>query len=299
MVTMMMAGGTLVLERSFAFPRAILARLQAEQVTGFPLVPAMATMLTSMQDLSSDLLPHLRYITSAAAAMPPATTATLRQLLPATQLYLMYGQTECIRTSFLPPDTVDAKPLSVGHALSISRVEIVGEDGRPAEDGETGELMVCGPHVMTGYWRDAHVTEHAFFEIDGQRFLRSGDLFHRDGDGCLFFVARRDDMIKTRGEKVSPQEVERALYALPGILEAAVEGVADAVFGQVVKAHVVVEPACGLTEKMILRHCAQHLEDYMVPKLIEFHASLPKTASGKIRLSAAPISTDDMEGKVA
>jgi long-chain acyl-CoA synthetase len=299
MVTMMMVGATLVLERSFAFPRAILARLAAETVTGFPLVPAMATLITHMQDLTPGFLPHLRYMTSAAAAMPPATTAALRHLLPNARLFLMYGQTECIRTAYLAPEDVDAKPLSVGQPLAGSEIALIGEDGHPVRHGETGELLVTGPHLMAGYWNDKDATDKAFVERDGQRFLRTGDLFSRDEDGCLYFIARRDDMIKTRGEKVSPQEVERALYALPGIAEAAVEGVADAIFGQVVKAHVVVEPSAGLTEKLILRHCAQHLEDYMVPKLVEFHDALPRTTTGKIRLSLTQTSTDDTEGKVA
>lgn len=299
MVTMMMAGGTLVLERSFAFPRAILARLASENVTGFPVVPAMATMMATMQDLAPDFLPHLRYITSAAAAMPPATTTTLRRLLPDTRLFLMYGQTECIRTAYLSPEDVDAKPLSVGRPLAGTDVALIDDDGRAVRDGQAGELLVTGPHLMAGYWNDKDATEKAFLERDGQRFLRTGDLFSRDEDGCLYFIARRDDMIKTRGEKVSPQEVERALYALPGIREAAVEGVADVIFGQVVKAHVVVDPSAGLTEKLILRHCAQHLEDYMVPKLIAFHDALPRTTTGKIRLSLTQTSTDDTEGKVA
>lgn len=299
MVTMIMAGGTLVLERSFAFPRAILARLEAERATGFPVVPAMATLIANMQDLAPGFLPHLRYITNAAAAMPPATTSALRQLLPQTGLFLMYGQTECIRTAYLAPELVDHKPLSVGRPLAGTDIVLIDDDGRPVRDGEAGELLVTGPHLMAGYWNDRDATEKAFVERGGQRFLRTGDLFSRDEDGCLYFIARRDDMIKTRGEKVSPQEVERALYALPGITEAAVEGVADEIFGQVVKAHVVVEPQAGLTEKLILRHCAQHLEDYMVPKLIAFHDALPRTTTGKIRLSLTQTSTDDTEGKVA
>lgn len=299
MVTMIMAGGTLVLERSFAFPRAILDRLAEERVTGFPLVPAMAGLICAMQDLQPGFLPHLRYMTSAAAGMPPSTTEGLLRLFPNTALFLMYGQTECIRSSYLPPEQVSSHPLSVGRPLPGTEVEIIGEDGLPVPSGEIGELQVCGPHVMAGYWRDEAATERAIVMRDGKRWLKSGDLFRRDADGLLYYVARQDDMIKTRGEKVSPQEVERVLYALPGVLEAAVEGVPDPLFGQVVKAHVVAAPGITLSERMVRQHCAEHLEDFMVPKLVEFRDALPKTSTGKIRLALPHSGSEDTEGKVA
>ncbi|MDP9840296.1 amino acid adenylation domain-containing protein [Neorhizobium huautlense] len=286
MVTMAMVGGTLVLEKSFAFPRVVLARLQSEDVTGFPLVPAMAALFAGMPDLSAETLPHLRYMTNAAAGMPPTTTQRLQTCLPQTALYLMYGQTECLRTTYLPPQEMPRRPLSVGHAIPGTSVSIVDDNGLPVAPGETGELVVEGPHVTRGYWRDDVATAAALRPGPNGMRLHTGDLFRADEEGFLYFVSRRDDIIKTRGEKVSPQEVERVLYALPGVLEAAVEGVDDAVFGQVIKAHVAVDPDAGLTERLILRHCAAHLEDFMIPKLVEFHDALPKTATGKIRLNA-------------
>ncbi|MGN7294731.1 class I adenylate-forming enzyme family protein [Rhizobium sp. SAFR-030] len=298
MVTMLMVGGTLVLERSFAFPRAILNRLAEVEATGLPVVPAMATMIAGMQDLAPGFLPRLRYLTNAAAAMPPSTTAALRRLLPATNIHLMYGQTECIRTACLAPGEVDRRPLSVGKAIPCTRVEIVGDDGLAVAPGEVGELIVEGPHVMVGYWNDPAATALALDVRDRRRRLRTGDLFRSDAEGFLYFVARRDDIIKTRGEKVSPQEVENVLYSLPGVLEAAVEGVADPLFGQVVKAHVVMAPDVLLTERDVVRHCAQYLEDFMIPKLVEFHEALPKTTTGKIRLSLTHPSLDD-KGNVA
>ncbi len=287
MVTMAIVGGTLVLEKSFAFPRVILSRLQEEAATGFPLVPAMAALLAGMPDLSPETLPQLRYLTNAAAGMPPTTTARLQECLPHAALYLMYGQTECLRTTFLPPEEAARRPISVGHAIPGTGVFIVDENGLPVASGETGELVVEGPHVTRGYWRDEAATAAALRPGPNGMRLFTGDLFRADQEGFLYFVSRRDDIIKTRGEKVSPQEVERVLYALPGVREAAVEGVDDPVFGQVIKAHVAADTAAGLTERLIQRHCAAHLEDFMVPKLVEFHDALPKTATGKIRLSAA------------
>ncbi|MGK6317080.1 class I adenylate-forming enzyme family protein [Neorhizobium sp. DT-125] len=285
-VTMVTVGGTLVLEKSFAFPRKILERLGEVKATGFPLVPPMAALITGMRDLAPGFLPHLRYITSAAAAMPPAFTERLQQLLPRTQLFLMYGQTECLRATYLPPEEISRRPLSVGKAIPSSRAFVVDEDGRPIPPGTIGELVVEGPHVMSGYWDDGLASVRALSPAADGRRLHTGDLFRADADGFLYFVSRRDDIIKTRGEKVSPQEVERALYALPGIREAAVGGIDDPVFGQAIRAYVVLEEGTMLTEREIIRHCAGQLEDYMVPKSVEFRDALPRTTTGKIRLGA-------------
>jgi amino acid adenylation domain-containing protein len=289
MVTMTMTGGTLVLEKSFAFPRKILARLAETKATGFPLVPTMAALITGMKDLTPGLLPDLRYITSAAAAMPPAMSVRLQQIFPQARLYLMYGQTECLRATYLAPEEALQRPGSVGKAIPGMQAFVVDEDGRRAPPGVTGELMVEGAHVMQGYWQDPLATARTLAPTASGRRLQTGDLFRADSDGFLYFVSRRDDIIKTRGEKVSPQEVENILYALPGIREAAVAGIDDPVFGQVVRAFVVLAEGAVLSERDIIRHCALQLEDYMVPKSVEFRDCLPRTATGKIRLGAEEI----------
>ena len=286
LVTMACVGGTLALEKSFAFPRKILERLTEEKATAFPLVPAMAALISGMKDLPTDLLPHLRYITSAAAALPPALSSRLQHLLPRADIFVMYGQTECLRVSFLPPKDLARRPTSVGRAIPGTRAFVIDERGEAAAPGSIGELVVEGPHVMAGYWKDEADTKRAVAAAEAGGRLYTGDLFRTDEEGFLYFVSRKDDIIKTRGEKVSPQEVERVLYGLTGIREAAVTGVDDPVFGQVVCAHVALETGHALTEQDIIRHCATHLEDYMVPKTVEFRAALPRTTTGKIRMSA-------------
>ncbi|TDX89072.1 amino acid adenylation domain-containing protein [Neorhizobium sp. R1-B] len=298
-VTMIMVGGTLILEKSFAFPRKILERLAQEKVTGFPLVPPMAALVVGMKDLEPGSLPHLRYMTSAAAAMPPAFTERLRHLFPETQLFLMYGQTECMRATYLPPAEATHRPLSAGKAIPGTRAYVVDEDGNPASPGTIGELVVEGPHVMLGYWRDAPTTLEKLVPLPTGRRLYTGDLFRADEDGFLYFVSRRDDIIKTRGEKVSPQEVERALYEIAEIAEAAVGGVPDPVFGEVIRAYVVLRQGAILTERDIIRHCAGRLEDYMVPKSVEFRDALPRTTTGKIRLNANNSNNEPTQGNVA
>lgn len=299
MVTMASVGGTLVLEKSFAFPRKILDRLAEERVTGFPLVPAMAALICGMKELPPNLLPHLRYVTSAAAALPPALSSRLQQLLPQSKIFVMYGQTECLRVSFLPPEELAARPTSVGKAIPGTRAFVIDEEGQLAAPGAIGELVVEGPHVMAGYWGSAGRSAADPLETaELGRRLRTGDLFQMDQQGFLYFVSRKDDIIKTRGEKVSPQEVERVLYALTGIREAAVTGIDDTVFGQVVCAHVALEADSSLTERDIIRHCATHLEDYMVPKHVEFRAALPRTSTGKIRMSAGAETGPQLENVV-
>lgn len=277
-------GATLVLERSFAFPMAILKLMAEERVTGFPLVPTMASMLLNMKGVDLGALASLRYITNTAAALPVAHIQRLQELFPATRIYSMYGLTECKRCTYLPPDQLAIRPGSVGIAIPNTEAYVVTADGARAAPGEVGELVIRGPHVMKGYWENPEATEKALRPglYPWERVLYTGDLFRTDEDGYLYFVGRQDDIIKSRGEKVAPKEVESVLYALAGVREAVVLGVPDPVLGEAIKAVVACDPAAGLTEKDIRRHCAAHLEDYMLPKLIEIRAELPKSDNGKL-----------------
>ena len=151
--------------------------------------------------------------------------------------------------------------------------------------GSTGELVVRGSHVMRGYWdKPAATAERLHTDAaTGHTVLHSGDIFRTDSEGYLYFVARKDDIIKSRGEKVSPREVENVLYGLDGVLEAAVVGVPDALLGEAVKAFVTLKTGVLLTERDVIRHCRAHLESFMVPKTVIFVDELPKTDTGKIK----------------
>ncbi|HEY6111292.1 MAG TPA: AMP-binding protein, partial [Chthoniobacterales bacterium] len=278
-------GGTLVLENSFAYPAAILQRIQQERVTGFPLVPTIAAMLLKM-DLSAFDLSSLRYVTNTAAALPASHIEQLRHALPHVRLFSMYGLTETKRTLYLPPEWLGTKPGSVGIPIPGTEAWIEDETGTRLAPNQVGELIVRGRHVMRGYWGDAQLSAKRFpsGEIPGERVCRTGDLFRMDSDGCFYFVARKDDIIKSRGEKVAPKEVEHVLYALPGVAEAAVFGVPDALLGQAIKA-VIATDGRAITTAQVVTHCRRHLEEFMVPKYIEFCSALPKTPSGKIRKS--------------
>src|SRR5208282_4007316 len=196
----------------------------------------------------------------------------------------MYGQTECKRISYLPPEQLDSRPNSVGIAIPNEEVFIVDEAGHPVGPGVVGELVVRGPHVMQGYWGLPEETARALRPgpVRGERVLYTGDLFTMDEEGYLYFVARKDDIIKTRGEKVSPREIEDVLSAIEGLLEVAVVGVPDDVFGHSIKAVVTLRDGFSISAQEIQRHCAMHLEDFKVPRYVEFRTSLPKTDRGKI-----------------
>ena len=279
-----MVGATVVLENSFAFPQAILNRMKEEQVTGLPLVPTMAALILQMRDLKPGDFPHLRYITNAASPLPPTHIARLQELFPAARIFSMYGQTECKRATYLPPEQLALRPDSVGLAMPGTEAYVVDEAGQRVGPGIVGELVVSGPHVMQGYWENPEATGQALRPgaLPGWNVLYTGDLFRADAEGFLYFVARKDDIIKTRGEKVSPKEVEDVLYALPGVEEAVVFGVPDPILGMAIKAVVACDPGAPLTSDEVIRHCARHLEDFMVPKIVEFRTGLPKSDNGKI-----------------
>ena len=279
-----MYGGTVALEPSFYYLQAILERIARERVTGFPIVPTILALLLKFQNLDKYDFSSLRYMTNTGAAVPAEHIARVRRSLPRVRFYSMFGLTECKRVCYLPPEELDRRPGSVGKAMPGCEVRLLDEDGREVAPGETGELVVRGSNVMQGYWRDPELTGRVFRpgRYPGERLLHSGDLFRRDEEGFLYFLGRKDDMIKSRGERISPREVENLLCRLPGVSEAAVIGVPDPILGQAVKAFLVAAPGCALEAQELLTRCAETMETFMVPRSIEIVPELPKTPNGKV-----------------
>jgi long-chain acyl-CoA synthetase len=283
-LTAIKVGATVVLEKSFAFPQLVLNRMRDERATALPLVPSMAAILLQMRDLRPGQFPALRYMTNAAAALPPAHVARLQQIFPKAALFLMYGQTECARCTYLPPAELAQRPGSVGIAIPGTEAYLVDEEERRLGFGSSGELVIRGPHIMKGYWEDPESTAKALKPgpLPNEMVLHTGDLFRTDADGFFYFVSRKDDIIKTGGEKVSPNEVENVLYLIPGVQEAAVVGIPDPILGLAIKAIVALDGRATVTAADVTRHCARNLEDFMVPKVVEFRDQLPKSDNGKI-----------------
>ena len=280
-------GARLVLERSFAFPAQIIKLMVEERVTGLPGVPTIFALLSELKTLKSQDLSALRYITNTAANLPVKHIQMLQELFPDARIYSMYGLTECKRCTYLPPADLARKPTSVGIAIPNTELWLVDEDDRRLGPGQTGQLVIRGATVMAGYWERPEATAVKLRPgpIPGERVLYTGDLCKLDDEGYLYFVARMDDVIKSRGEKVAPKEVEHVLMNIPGVRLAAVIGVPDEVLGQAIKAFVVLEPDADLNEKQLKIECQRRLENFMVPKYVAFVSALPQTDTGKIKKS--------------
>jgi acyl-CoA synthetase (AMP-forming)/AMP-acid ligase II len=196
----------------------------------------------------------------------------------------MYGLTECKRVSYLPPDLIDRKPDSVGIAMPNTEVYVVDDDGEIRERDATGELVVRGSNVMRCYWNDPEGTAKVLKpgKFPWEKALYTGDLFRIDKDGFLYFLGRMDDIIKSRGERVSPKEIENVLYQIEDVIDARVTAVPDEILGNAIKAEVVIRNELEISIDDILHHCRENLEDLMVPKYVEIVKSLPKSESGKI-----------------
>jgi long-chain acyl-CoA synthetase len=281
-------GATLVLERSFTYPAQVFARMREFEVTVFPGVPTIFAMLLSVHQREPLCFAGVTRVTNTAAALADTSASRLREIFPNALLYKMYGLTECKRVSYLEPELAESKPGSVGKAIPGTEVYLLSADGHPTPVGETGTLHVRGPHVMLGYWNRPDLSEQMLRpgKLPGERVLCTQDQFRMDADGYLYFVGRSDDIIKTRGEKVSPVEVENAMLAIAGIREVAVVGVPDALLGQAIRAYVVLEPEASSSSAQIRAKCITHLENFMVPQQIVLCTDLPRTTTGKISKKA-------------
>ncbi len=284
-------GATLILEKSFAFPAQVLARLEQEQATVFPGVPTLFASLVDGYRRNGKTFPFVKRVTNTAAALPEGLISELREVFPESLVFSMYGLTECKRATFLEPEELENRPGSVGKAIPGTDAFVLRDDGARAAPGETGILHVRGPHVMLGYWRrpeqTAEMLRPGFWP--GERMLCTQDLFRSDAAGYLYFVGRTDDVIKSRGEKVSPVEVERVLCGIDGVRQAAVIGVDDPVLGQAIWAFIEPDQTIEINATRLKAGCTERLEPFMIPKRFELVERLPRTANGKVdkrRLSA-------------
>jgi amino acid adenylation domain-containing protein len=279
-------GGSVVLERGFAYPSRIVELLRTAGITGFPLVPAYAAILRRFENLEGEGFGTVRYLTNTGQALTSADIAFLRSVFTNARLYSMYGLTECKRALFLPPGYLDTKPLSVGVAIPNTEAWLEDPEGnRIDRPGVSGELVVRGSHVMQGYWGLPEETERVLGpgRYPRERVLRTGDLFHRDEEGFFYFEARLDDVFKSGGERIGPREIEEVLSAHPAIVQAAVVAAPDPVLGNAIKAFVVSArsgPQPQPEELMVW--CRERLESHKVPKYVTFLDELPRTGNGKV-----------------
>jgi acyl-CoA synthetase (AMP-forming)/AMP-acid ligase II len=272
----------------------VINALAREQVTGLTAVPPLYIQLSQLQ-WPAQITGHLRYFANTGGRMPRETLDKLRAHLPSTRPFLMYGLTEAFRSTYLPPDQVDKRPDSIGKAIPNAEILVLREDGTPCAAGETGELVHRGALVGMGYWNDPEKTAERYKPLPtgaGGReaglvipelAVFSGDNVRIDEDGFLYFVGRRDEMIKTSGYRVSPTEIEEVLYATKLVGEVAAFGIDHPTLGHGIV--VVATPAPGgeLSAEALLGACRAHLPAYMLPAKIDVRSgSLPRNPNGKI-----------------
>src|SRR5919109_250631 len=286
------AGAALVVKRS-RVPQQIIGTLRDEHVTVLACVPPLWLRLLEVNSFAVSPLPSLRVMTNTGGHLPADAVARLRAAQPHARLFLMYGLTEAFRATYLPPEELDRRPGSIGRAIPGSEVLVLREDLTPCAVDEVGELVQRGPTVGAGYWADPEATARVFRPNplrppgtpDVERVVFSGDLVRRDADGFLYFVGRRDRMIKTLGHRVSPDEVAEVLYASGEITEGIVDSEPDAERGQAIVAYVVLSPTGSLDR--LRAFCRRELPRHMEPSRVEVRSSLPRTLSGKYDTRAA------------
>lgn len=273
-------GARLVLENSLMYPQKVLERISTEKITGFSGVPSTFYLLLARTNFAAYDWSSVRYFTQAGGAMTPHAINDVRAAVPGVKFIVMYGQTEATaRLTYLPPERLDEKLGSVGIAIPGIELRIVDSQDNTVPLGTVGEVCARGEHIMQGYWKNPEATYSAL--RDG--WLHTGDLGFMDEDGFLTIVGRATDMIKTGANRVSPNEIEEVVSELDEVAESAAVGIPDELLGQVIRLVVVKKPGTQLTERQVQAFCKKHLAAYKVPREVLFKASLPRTASGKLR----------------
>lgn len=287
--------GARVVLLNYLMPRDVLNAMQRERVTGLTAVPPLYIQLSQLEWPKS-INDNLRYFANTGGRMPLDTLTTLRQCVPKAKPYLMYGLTEAFRSTYLPPDQVDRRPDSIGRAIPNAEILVLREDGSPCSPEEPGELVHRGALVGMGYWNDAEKTAERYkllaADAPGRQpglqlpeyAVFSGDTVRMDADGYLYFIGRRDEMMKTSGYRVSPTEVEEILYATGLVGECVAFGVDHPTLGhaiQVIATHAMNKGASGLNE--LISECRIRMPAYMVPAGIEMVVGpLARNPNGKI-----------------
>jgi amino acid adenylation domain-containing protein len=276
---------TIVLQRS-SLPAEICRTMERERITVLAGVPPLwIQLLSDVSPLARMDLPSWRLMTNSGGAFPVDLVQRYRATFPHVELVLMYGLSEAFRSTYLPPSELDRRPTSMGRAIPECEILVLDEDGRRCSPGVTGELVHRGPTVSVGYWNDPATTARVFQpdpEVAGGVVVHSGDLVRTDDDGFLYFVGRRDELIKSQGFRISPTEVEEIAYDSGLVREAVAAGESDPAAGQVVILHVVPTDLDTFDPAALLEHCRNQMPRYMVPRRIEVAASFPRTGSGKI-----------------
>ena len=279
--THLKVGGSIVFNNSFIFLGGVLKSLIDYKCTGFAGVPSHFQILLRKSDsFKQTSFPDLKYVTQAGGKLAPVFIDEFRQAHPEVRFIVMYGQTEATaRLSWLPPEVYDRRKGSMGRGIPGVELKVVNEKGELIRPGETGEVIARGDNIMMGYFADEEGTKNAI----RNGWLYTGDLGTVDEDGYIYLTARSKEIIKVRGKRISPKEIEAVILALPEVIDCTIEGVEDDIEGEMLKATVTVrkENAEAVTRERLIQHCSQHLALFKVPQVYEFRDNLTISATGK------------------
>ena len=282
-------GAALGIERS-PLPQQLVANLREREMTVLAAVPPLWLQLLSVSAFRDTALPTLRILTNAGGHLPVERVRALRQAQPQAQLYLMYGLTEVLRSTYLPPEEVDRRPGSMGRAIPGAEVLVLREGLTPCAAGEVGELVHAGPTVALGYWQDPEGTTRTFRPHPlrrssmGERVVFSGDLVRQDDAGFLYYVGRRDRLIKSLGYRVSPEEIGGVIESSGEVADVVVAGEPDPQRGERIVAHVVLRSGGSL--ERLQRYCGIEMPRHMQPARYDVRDAIPRLPNGKYDLLA-------------
>ena len=279
--THLRVGGSIVFNNSFIFLGGVLKSLVDYKCTGFAGVPSHFQILLRKSDsFKQTKFPDLKYVTQAGGKLAPIFIDEFREAHPDVRFVVMYGQTEATaRLSWLPPEVYDRRKGSMGRGIPGVELRVVNETGELIKPGETGEVIAHGDNIMMGYFADEEGTKNAI----RSGWLYTGDLGTVDEDGYIYLTARSKEIIKVRGKRISPKEIEAVILALPEVIDCTIEGVEDEIEGEMLKAIVTVRKDCIglLTKDRLVQHCSKSLALFKVPQIYEFKDELIISPTGK------------------
>lgn len=278
--THLKVGGSIVLNNTFIFLNSVMDDLETYRCTGFAGVPSHFQILLRKSDsFKKRLLPHLKYVTQAGGKLHSTFIKEFCDNRPDTKFFVMYGQTEATaRLSYLPPDRLTDKLGSLGKGIPNVELKVVNDYGLDVKPGEVGEIIAKGDNVMLGYYQEQEETN----KIIRDGWLYTGDLASVDEDGFIYHAARRKEIIKVGGRRVSPKEIEEVIVGIDGVVDCTIEAIADEVLGEAIKAVVVVaNDRPDITEVYVKSICAERLSSYKIPQCVEFTNKLNVNAAGK------------------